>query len=172
MESTYSEVIPVYNENEQQNGINFEEAIPIGSDFEADVLLIQIGQLEVEKQRIDDLFQQETDHIKGWRDEEITKLDKKRSWLSHNLEDFLVQTEKDRLNLPHGSVSYRKQPFHVEVLDENKLISEGFVRNKASVNKKSILQHFKSTGEIPDGCEIERPDNKLVVKPILTNKGE
>ena len=100
MESTYSEVIPVYDENEQQNGINFEEAIPIGSDFEADVLLIQIGQLEVEKQRIDDLFQQETDHIKGWRDEEITKLDKKRSWLSHNLEVFLVQTEKDVLGQP------------------------------------------------------------------------
>jgi len=82
METTYSEVIPFYDENEQQNGINFEEAIPIGSDFEADVLLIQIGQLEVEKQRIDDLFKKETDHIKGWRDEEITKLDKKHSWLS------------------------------------------------------------------------------------------
>ena len=60
----------------------------------------------------------------------------------------------------------------MEVLDEDSLISEGFVRNKASVNKKSILQHFKSTGEIPDGCEIERPNNKLVVKPLLTNKGE
>ena len=80
MESTYSEVIPVYDENEQQNGINFEEAIPIGSDFEADVLLIQIGQLEVEKQRIDDLFKKETDHIKCWRDKEITKLDKKRKY--------------------------------------------------------------------------------------------
>ena len=99
-------------------------------------------------------------------------MDKKRSWLSYTLEVFLVQTEKGRLNLPHGSVSYRKQPFHVEVLNENKLISEGFVRNKASVNKKSILQHFKSTGEIPDGCEIERPDNKLFVNHIVANKGE
>jgi hypothetical protein len=80
MESTYSEVMPFYDENEQQNGINFEEAIPIGSDFEADVLLIQIGQLEVEKQRIDDLFKKETDHIKCWRDKEITKLDKKRKY--------------------------------------------------------------------------------------------
>ena len=80
MESTYSEVMPFYDENEQQNGINFEEAIPIGSDFEADVLLIQIGQLEVEKQRIDVLFKKETDHIKCWRDKEITKLDKKRKY--------------------------------------------------------------------------------------------
>jgi hypothetical protein len=72
--------MPFYDENEQQNGINFEEAIPIGSDFEADVLLIQIGQLEVEKQRIDDLFKKETDHIKCWRDKEITKLDKKRKY--------------------------------------------------------------------------------------------
>ena len=87
------------------------------------------------------------------------------------LEVFLVSSESERLNLPHGKVSYRKQPFHVEVLDENKLISEGFVRTKASVDKKSIMKHFKTTGEIPNGCEIERLDKKLVVNTINTNKG-
>ena len=100
-----------------------------------------------------------------------TKLDKKIQWLSQHLEVFLVTSESERLNLPHGKVSYRKQPFHVEVLDENKLISGGFVRTKASVDKQSIMNHFKATGEIPEGCEIERPDKKLVVNTIHTNKG-
>ena len=47
----------------------------------------------------------------------------------------------------------------------------GFVRTKASVDKQSILNHFKATGEIPEGCEIERPDKKLIVNTIQTNKG-
>ena len=171
MDSTYSQIIPEYEINKESEGSNGQEMIPIGSDFEADVLLIQIHDHKMEKDRIIKLFEKETSHIKTWKDQEITKLDKKIQWLSQHLEVFLVSSESERLNLPHGKVSYRKQPFHVEVLDENKLISGGFVRTKVSVDKQSIMNHFKATGEIPEGCEIERPDKKLVVNTIQTNKG-
>ena len=59
-------------------------------------------------------MKKETSHIKTWKDQETTKLDKKIQWLSQNLEVFLVSSESERLNLPHGKVSYRKQPFHVK----------------------------------------------------------
>ena len=171
MENTYSQIIPEYDAIKDSGKSNGQELIPIGSDFEADVLLIQISDMKIEKERIYKLHEQETGHINDWKDEETAKLDKKIQWLSQHLEVFLVSSESERLNLPHGKVSYRKQPFHVEVLDENKLISDGFVRTKASVDKKSIMNHFKATGEIPEGCEIERPDKKLVVNTINTNKG-
>ena len=80
--------------------------IPIGNDFEADVLLIQIHDHKMEKDRIIKLYEKETSHIKAWKDQEITKLDKKIQWLSQHLEVFLVSSESERLNLPHGKVSY------------------------------------------------------------------
>ena len=46
------------------------------------------------------------------------------------------------------------------------------MRTKESVDRKSILTHFKATGEIPQGCEIERPEDKLFVKPSIIKKGE
>ena len=134
-------------------------------------LLIQIGDIESEMSRIDELHRQEIEHINSWQDKEMENLSKKQGWLKYNLELYLVQSEKKRLSLPHGTVYYRKQPYHVEIRDELKLIKTGFVRTTESVDKKSILSHFKSSGEIPEGCEIERPEDKLYVKPSVINKG-
>ena len=172
MENTFSQVMPVDYENNQQNGINLEETIPIGSEFEVDVLLIQVGDLENEMSRIHELHKQEVEHVNFWKEQELDKLNKKHTWLKFNIELYLTRSEKKRLNLPHGQVGYRKQPFHVEVLNENELISGGFVRTKESVDRKSILTHFKATGEIPQGCEIERPEDKLYVKPSIIKIGE
>ena len=171
MEAALSQIISTDIDQNIQNGINLEEPIPIGSEFEADVLLIQIGDIENEINRIDELYKKEIEHINEWRMGELDKFNKKHNWLVYNLEIYLMQSEKRRLSLPHGTVSYRKQPFHVEITDENKLISSGFVRTKESVDKKSILNHFKSSGEIPSGCEIERPEDKLYVKPSVIKKG-
>ena len=171
MEIINNHMIPPDMGNNIHNEINHDEPIPIGSEFEADVLLIQIGDIESEMSRIDELHRQEIDHINSWQDKEMENLSKKQGWLKYNLELYLVQSEKKRLSLPHGTVYYRKQPYHVEIRDELKLIKTGFVRTTESVDKKSILSHFKSSGEIPEGCEIERPEDKLYVKPSVINKG-
>ena len=171
MEIINNHMIPPDMEYKIHNEINQDEPIPIGSEFEADVLLIQIGDIESEMSRIDELHRQEIEHINSWQDKEMENLSKKQGWLKYNLELYLVQSEKKRLSLPHGTVYYRKQPYHVEIRDELKLIKTGFVRTTESVDKKSILSHFKSSGEIPEGCEIERPEDKLYVKPSVINKG-
>ena len=171
MEIINNHMIPPNMGNKIHNEINHDEPIPIGSEFEADVLLIQIGDIESEMSRIDELHRQEIEHINSWQDKEMENLSKKQGWLKYNLELYLVQSEKKRLSLPHGTVYYRKQPYHVEIRDELKLIKTGFVRTTESVDKKSILSHFKSSGEIPEGCEIERPEDKLYVKPSVINKG-
>ena len=171
MEIINNHMIPPNMGNKIHNEINHDEPIPIGNEFEADVLLIQIGDIESEMSRIDELHRQEIEHINSWQDKEMENLSKKQGWLKYNLELYLVQSEKKRLSLPHGTVYYRKQPYHVEIRDELKLIKTGFVRTTESVDKKSILSHFKSSGEIPEGCEIERPEDKLYVKPSVINKG-
>ena len=38
MDSTYSQIIPEYDVNKESEGSNGQEMIPIGNDFEADVL--------------------------------------------------------------------------------------------------------------------------------------
>ena len=88
MDSTYSQIIPEYDINKESESSNGQEMIPIGNDFEADVLLIQIHDHKMEKDRIIKLFEKETSHIKTWKNQEITKLDKKIQWLSQHLEVF------------------------------------------------------------------------------------
>ena len=86
MENTFSQVMPVDYENNQQNGINLEETIPIGSEFEVDVLLIQVGDLENEMSRIHELHKQEVEHVNFWKEQELDKLMKKHTWLKYNIE--------------------------------------------------------------------------------------
>ena len=67
----------------------------------------------------------------------------------------LLQSEKKFRNLPYGEFFYRKHSYHVYIRDLLKLIKTKFVRITKSVDKKSIFNHFKSSGEIPEGCDIE-----------------
>ena len=53
MDSTYSQIIPEYDVSKDSESSNGQEMIPIGSDFEADVLLIQIHDHIANKMRSD-----------------------------------------------------------------------------------------------------------------------
>jgi queuine tRNA-ribosyltransferase len=45
-----------------------------------------------------------------------------------------------------------------------------YFREKQMLDKKSIMENFKKTGEIPNGCDIIRHEEKLYVKPTLNRK--
>jgi len=63
----------------------------------------------------------------------------------------------ERIDTARFTVSVRQNPPAVEITDEMQVPDE-FRRTvtTVSVDKKSILEHLKSTGEIPPGVEVSR----------------
>lgn len=53
-----------------------------------------------------------------------------------------------------GKWKIQKNPISIAILDESKIPEEFTVPQPPKVIKSAIAQHFKQTGEIPDGCEI------------------
>ena len=147
------------------------EHIEIESSFKADLILIKIDEFQEQISEIIDLYEKEAAYLKEWTEERVKKLTQNMDFYKHNLEIWMLQKEKRSISLPHGKAYFRKQPFKVEVINEDKLIDNGFKRITTSVDKKKLLEHFKSSGEIVDGCDIVKPDEKFYVKTNSQYKG-
>lgn len=58
------------------------------------------------------------------------------------------------INTSIGKWKIQKNPLSVVVLDEGKIPEEFTVPQPPKIMKVAILQHFKETGEIPEGCDV------------------
>jgi hypothetical protein len=141
------------------------EEMDIISDYEADMAMLKINEIDQEMNSITLVVKKEIEYIKEWNQSRKSKLERQRKYLMRVLETYMMINNKSKLNLPHGKASYRKQPYKVDILDENLLITQGYFREKQSLDKKSIMDNFKKTGEIPQGCDIIKEEEKLYVKP-------
>ena len=144
----------------------------IESSLDADLLMIKIDGYEKEIQEVLDLYVAEMEYLKYWKEVRVNKLNDALNWYKQNLEIWMIQSEKRSVNLPHGKAYYRKQPFKVEVIDEDQIIKSGFTRITTHVDKKMLLEHFKKTGEIVEGCEMIKSDEKFYVKVNSQYKGD
>jgi hypothetical protein len=77
------------------------------------------------------------------------------------LRDYLLRQMQglgtERIDTAHFRLSLRTNPPAVQVLEEM-LVPAEFIRTVTitSVDKRAVLETFKTTGEIPDGIEIVR----------------
>lgn len=53
-----------------------------------------------------------------------------------------------------GKWTIRRNPPRVEVLDESEIAPEFFEPQPPKLMKSRLQQHWKDTGEIPDGCDV------------------
>lgn len=87
---------------------------------------------------------------------------KRRSseWLRARLQEHLHRTGQERIETGRWTVALRTNPPAVQVLEPQMLPSE-YTRTKITVDpdKKAILDHFKTTGEIVPGCDITRGES-------------
>lgn len=143
----------------------------IGSSLDADLLMIKIDEYEKEIREVLDLCVAEMEYLKHWKEVRVNKINDALTWYKQNLEIWMIQSEKRSVNLPHGQAYYRKQPFKVEVVDKDRIIKSGFTRITTHVDKKMLLDHFKKTGEVVEGCEMIKPDEKFYVKVNSQYKG-
>lgn len=58
-----------------------------------------------------------------------------------------------------GKWTVRKNAPHVEVLDESEVAPEFFEPQPPKLMKSKLQQHWKETGEIPDGCDVVQSES-------------
>jgi len=139
----------------------------IDSPFNADMVLVRIGDIDKKINDVNEIVDDELRYLKSWREEELNKLESEKIFHSQILEVWMLSNEKKSVSLPHGRVFFRKQPLKIKVIDEYKLLQSSYIRTKKEIDKKKLLEHFKRTGEIVDGCDIVSPDDKFYIKPKI-----
>lgn len=89
------------------------------------------------------------------------KIEKFKKYVKENMEALQI----DKIQTELGTMSVAKNPVSVEVVSENEVpieFKEEVVTTK--IDKKAIAQHFKDTGEVPNGCIIHTDNTSLRIK--------
>lgn len=101
----------------------------------------------------------EIERLQQMRDASKNRIDKAKDLLK-------LQFEKDgkrRHDTALFSISLRNKPASIGTIDMSKL-DERFIRTKQEPDRVSILNHFKETGEVVAGVEININQQSVVIK--------
>lgn len=94
--------------------------------------------------------------------QEENRLKENRKGYERKLESFkeyvkncMTEMQIQKVETPLGEIKIAKNPMSVEILDEEKIPQE-FIKQKieTSIDKKGLIEHFKSTGELVDGVKF------------------
>jgi Bacteriophage Mu Gam like protein len=134
----------------------------------ADQILAAIGKLEEGMYDVNQLCDKELKMIEEHHSNELARLDKKRSWFVFNLDGFMRSTGDKTLRLPHGILKLRKGRDIVAItaLDQFLIVGSklGLVRTvpeEIAPDLQAIVNHIRTTGEIPAGVEFISGDTKF-----------
>lgn len=89
------------------------------------------------------------------------KLESFKEYVKLNMERLGLKEVKTEI----GTLSIRKNPVSVEIIDEDKIPSEyKTIVQTIKTDKKAIADNFKATGEIIDGVQIISDKTSLSIK--------
>jgi hypothetical protein len=127
-----------------------------------------VKMLDAETKEVEVHYQNERERLDTWKECELSKVRRQRSWLEKGLRAFLEGAEKKTMTLVNGKLALRRGREKVVIEDEDAfcLSRQGFTRTveRVSPDKKAILAHIKDTGEIPEGCELVYGETSFTVK--------
>ncbi len=127
--------------------------------------LALVAKLEGQMADVNKLADDELALIESYRKTELERLEKKRSWLLFNLENFarqqMEQTGEKTCRLPKGSLSLRKGRDRIEIQDMTLFLKVaakyGLLRTtpaKDEPDLKAVYAHYTRTGEIVLGTKV------------------
>ena len=127
----------------------------------ADRMLSAVSVLESQMEDVNELVEKEIKLLEEYRSNELSRLDKKRSWLLFNLDRYMRSTGEKTLRLPHGSLKLRKGRDKVAVVALGEFLKIGpnlhlvrSVPEQVTPDLQAIVNHIKTTGEIPAGVQF------------------
>jgi phage host-nuclease inhibitor protein Gam len=134
----------------------------------ADQMLAAVEKLDEQMNDVIKLAEDEIKLIEEYRKSELEKLDKKRSWLCWNLEQYIRSTSEKTISLPHGQIKLRQGRQKVQIIDMDKFLKVGDRLNLLRKIPESIepdlpaIHHYiKTTGEIPRGVDVIPAETKF-----------
>ena len=136
----------------------------------ADLMLLEIRNLQEEIERVFEQCEKERTIIKNWAITKNSKLTNRIEWLSKKLEVFLKEENVKTLELAFGTIRFRKQPDRVEILDSELFLNNAtskmltIVPETAKADLNKIRAFIKHTGRIPQGCELTPGETKFSYK--------
>ena len=137
----------------------------------ADQLLMAISLLEGRSEEINTLVDSEVALFEEYRTVELSKLDKKISWLAWNLEQYMKSTDEKTMALPHGELKMRKGRDKIEIVDMQKFLpvaeAKGLLRSipeSYEPDMRVLLDYAKYSGITPPGCSLIPASTKFTYK--------
>lgn len=119
--------------------------------------------------------QQRAQRIEEWRQGELEKIERKIAWHEHGLERLLATRKAKTINLINGTLKRRAGREYIRLpdsLDEQNQIFQSLsishpdlVERKVQLklDKAKAIKHIRDTGEIPDGLDVERAEERFYV---------
>lgn len=99
-------------------------------------------------------------------DKEIERLQKRKRSAENQIEQLREHMKfamgvagATEIRTTLGKWTVRSNPPRVEVLDESEIAPEFFEPQPPKLMKSRLQQHWKDTGEIPDGCDIAQSES-------------
>ena len=127
----------------------------------ADQLLTAIGLLEHEMTEVNELVEKEIALLEEYRSKELSRVDKKLSWLTFQLEQFMRSTGEKTIRLPHGTLKLRKGRDRIVIAEMEKFLERAGKRGLLKQvpesfipDMQAISEYHKKTKALPDGCQL------------------
>jgi len=106
-------------------------------------------------------LKKEEERLKGIRKALETKQERFKSYVKQNME----RLELNKIDTELGTISIRKNPISVEIIDETKIPNEfKKIKQEIVIDKKAIADNFKANGEIVEGVNIITDKTSLNIK--------
>ena len=148
----------------------------------ADQLLAGIVELERQMNEVVELVNAEVALLEQYRSSELSRLEKKLSWLTFNLDAYMRSTGEKTLRLPHGILKLRKGKDRIVISN----MEEFLKRPAVKMLLKSVPESYqpdmdkiwayytKTGGSVPDGCQFIKGDVKFsyTTTPEVSNGTE
>jgi hypothetical protein len=134
----------------------------------ADSMLKAAGVLDSQMADVNSLCDAEIARVEAFRQAELTRLGKKRSWLTFNLNAYIRASGEKTIRLPNGTLKIRKGRDRIAIVSMDaflkvagklgllKTVPESFVPDNAK-----IQDYHKRIGSVPDGCELIPAETKF-----------
>lgn len=99
-------------------------------------------------------------------DEEIKRLQKRKRTAENQIDQLREHMKfamgvagATEIRTALGKWTVRRNPPRVEVLNESEIAPEFFEPQPPKLLKSKLQQHWKETGEIPDGCDVVQSES-------------
>ena len=158
MTTFMDELLAEVEEKEQKVKLNLDR-------LKADQLLMAVAKLDSQIEDANKLCDEEIKLIEQYRQSEVERIEKKRSWLLFNLEGFArqlsEQTGEKTIRLPHATLSLRKGRDKIEINDMPAFLKVapryGLLRTtpeEHDPDMTALAAYIKRTGHIPVGTKL------------------